>query len=114
MSANILPELLRQNADDQSLRYVEFYNAWVQAGCQGHWQGMTVDGSWRFLVRTEIDQDGYLQPSVWVEEKRNAFSGPGKFWQFPKVFGCHKRHPSEWFALVLRGLSDRASLLDMP
>ena len=38
MSANILPELLRQNADDQSLRYVEFYNAWVQAGCQGHWQ----------------------------------------------------------------------------
>ena len=50
MSANILPELLRQNADDQSLRFVEFYNAWVQSGCQGHWQGTTFSCSQRSLL----------------------------------------------------------------
>jgi hypothetical protein len=114
MSAKILPELLRQNADDQSLRFIEFYCLWVQSGCQGHYQGPTIDQCWRYLVRTEINQDGYLEPSVWVEEKRYAPSGPAQFWQFPKLFGSTKRHPSEWFALVLRGLADRVALMDMP
>lgn len=114
MSSNILPEILRQNCDQQSYRFIEFYGAWVQAGCQGHWQGGTIDGCWRFLVRTEIDQDGYLQPSVWLEEKKLGPVGPGKFWHFPVLFGRTKRHPSIWFSEIIRGLSERASLLDMP
>ena len=112
MIIDILPENLRRDCDSQSARFIEFYYLWIQCGCQGHFQGPILDMTWRFLVRSEIDADGVVHSSVWVEEKRRTLSGPAAFWNFPRPFGATKRHPSLWFAEIIQGLTDNAEQAD--
>jgi hypothetical protein len=112
MSA-IIPESCRQHVDEQTSRFLGFYQEWVGAGCQGNWQGRVIDDDWRFLVKSELDQDNYITAVLYVERKYYCKSRQTKQWAFPNLFGGVSRHPSVWFSEIMRVLMDRIAASQM-
>ena len=111
--SKILPDILLEHVDSQTSALLTFYQGWVAAGCQSHWQGQVIDEQYRFLVKTELDRDNYLQAVLYIEQRTyNAFRHTQQ-WNWPKPFGGINRHPTVWIAEITRGLLDSLAIGEM-